>query len=128
MLAIGLIGATVYLFTATQRTRNVALAKGVEEDDLTIFAVTLWLYVLPPIFNFFFAGLFNLYAALILMTFYVPGIVMSRKLSIKLSTGFDFERKAGREYDKALWLGIAGLGLVLLNLILFLVRNALPAR
>ena len=128
MLAIALIVATSYLFTTTQKNRKIALAKGIKEDDLTIFSVTLWLYVLPPIFSFLFSELFDVIVAAILIILYVPGLVMSRKLSVKLGTGFDFERKAGREYDKAMWLGFAGIGLVIFRFVFFILGSVSPTR
>jgi hypothetical protein len=124
MLAIGFIVAIIYMFNSTQKNKKVALDKGVENDDLTIFAISLWIYALPPVIMFLFSDSISIILAIILILFYIPGIVMSRKLSVKLDTGFDFERKAGKQYDKVMWLGFAGIGFVLANF-LFLSANAL---
>ncbi len=118
MLAIALIAAVIYLFTATRRTRKVALDKGVEQDDLLFFTVFLWLYAVPPVVTVLFVKNYNPLLALLLAGLYVPGIVVSRKLALKLATGYDYERKAGKDYDKAMWLGYAGIGLVILGLVL----------
>lgn len=115
MLTLGMIAAVIYLFTSTRKGRAVALSKGAEEDELTYFAVFLWLYIVPPIVSMLFALDFNILILLVMAAFYIPGIVASKKLAGKLNRGYDFERKAGREYDKAMWLGMAGIGLVMLN-------------
>jgi ABC-type antimicrobial peptide transport system permease subunit len=128
MLAIGLVAAIVYLFNTTQKSRQVALNKGVEEDNLTLFAVFLWLYAFPPVVTFLFVQDYNILLALIFIAFYVPGIVSSRKLSVKLGKGYDYERKAGREFDKAMWLGLAGIGIVVLNWIFFSLHSLMQNR
>jgi hypothetical protein len=117
MLAIGLIAAVVYLFNATQKTRQLALDKGADDDDLFFFAVFLWLYVVPPVVMLF-MRCDDILLVVILAGLYVPGIFFSRKLALKLATGYDYERKAGKDYDKAMWLGYAGIGLVLLGWLL----------
>jgi hypothetical protein len=115
MLTLGLIAAVAYLFKATRKNREVALKKGVDEDDLTLFAVFLWLYAFPPVVTFLFVQDYNWIIALVFTVFYIPGIALSSRLSNKLGTGFDYERKAGRDFDKSMWLGIAGIGLVAVN-------------
>jgi hypothetical protein len=49
---------------------------------------------------------------LIFLACYIPGMVMGKKLSAKLSKGYDYERKAGKEYDKVALLGLLGMALV----------------
>ena len=118
MLSIVLIAGIIYVFTDTQKNKHVALDKGVDEDQLTLFAVLLWLYAFPPIASFLFVDAYNIWIALIFVCFYIPGIILARRLSVKLGTGYDFQRKLGREYDKAMWLGFLGIGLVLFNWVL----------
>jgi hypothetical protein len=115
MLPIALVVGIIYVFTETQKNRQVALDKGVDEDQLTLFAVLLWLYAFPPVASLLFVDAYNIWVALIFVCFYIPGTIMARRLSLKLGTGYDFQRKLGREYDKAMWLGFAGIGLVLFN-------------
>ena len=119
MFAVGitiiLLAGIITLFRTTQKTKEVALKKGIEDDDLFLFAVFLWLYALPPIATMLFVGKYNLVVALIFLTCYIPGMVMGKKVSAKLSKGYDYERKAGKEYDKVAWLGLLGIALVLFN-------------
>jgi len=128
MLAIGLIAAVIYLFTVTQKGKKVALDAGVGEDELTYFAVFLWLYALPPIVTFLFVEEYNILIAPVFIAFYIPGIIISRKLSVKLGKGYDYVRKLGREFDKAMWLGLAGIGLVVFNWIFLGVHSLLQGR
>ena len=116
MLAIALVAAVIYLFTVIQKRKKIALDNWVEEDELTYFAVFLWLYAFPPIVTFLFVEEYNILIALIFIAFYIPGIVVSRKLSVKLDKGYDYVRKLGKEFDKAMWLGVAGIALVVFNL------------
>jgi len=124
MLAIGLVAAVVYLFNATRKTRQLALDKGVDEDDMLFFTVFLWLYIVPLIVMLFVDNN-DVLLVLILAGLYIPGIVMSRKLALKLATGYDYERKAGKDYDKAMWVGFAGIGLVVLEWLLSIPRTFL---
>jgi hypothetical protein len=113
VLTLALIGAVVTVTRSIGKTKDIALKKGIEEDDIATFKITLWLYVLPPIFMFFFADLVNPLVILVLIVFYLPGIFMARNLSKKLSRGADFERKAGIEYAKGIWVGLGGIGLII---------------
>src|ERR1051326_112835 len=115
MLSIVLVVATIYVFGRTQKCRKVALEKGIEKDDLTVFAVSLWLYVIPPIFGTFFQNLVTLPVAIILLLLYIPGILMSKNLLSKLDTGSDYHRKAGKEFANGFWLGSIALGISLFN-------------
>jgi hypothetical protein len=114
MLTLGMIAAVVYLFVSTRQNRRIALSKGIDGGDLTYFSVFLWLYLLPSLVLMLFGSDFNTLSILFLTVFYVPGILQSRKLAGKLSRGSDAERRAGREYGKAMWLGFTGVGLILL--------------
>ena len=127
MLSVVLIAGVIYVFTDTQKHKQVALNKGVDDDQLTLFTVLLWLYAFPPIASFLIVDAYNIWVTIIFVCFYIPGIILARRLSVKLGTGYDFQRKLGREYDKAMWLGFLGIGLVLFNWILrgfqSLIRN-----
>lgn len=115
MFSIVLLAGIIYLFKTSQKSKDVALKKGIEEDDLTFFAVFLWLYALPPVATFLFVEDYSIWLMLLFLTCYIPGIVMGRRLSAKLSKGYDYERKAGKEYDKAVWLGFLGIALLMFN-------------
>ena len=115
MLLIVLFVGIIYLFGTTRKSKEIALKKGIEDDELLLFWVFLWLYALPPIANILFVEEYNLLVALIFLICYIPGILMGKMLSARLSNGYDYERKAGREYDKAMWLGFVGIALVLFH-------------
>ncbi len=114
VLTVVLIAAVATVTRSIGKFKDIALKKGIEEDDISTFKITLWLYVLPPVFMLFFGGLVNPLVILVLIVFYLPGIFTARNLSRKLSRGADFERKAGVEYAKGIWLGMGGIGLVLI--------------
>ena len=128
MLTIAMIAAIIYLHRMTRKHRKIALDKGVEDDDLTYFTVFLWLYALPPIVTMLFVREYSILLLLIFVIIYIPGIVYSKMLSRALDKGFDYERKAGRDFDKAMWLGFAGIALALVNWTFVGVNSLLNAR
>ncbi len=123
ILTVVLIAGIITLFKTTQKTKQVAIKKGIEDDDLFLFAVFLWLYALPPIATILFVEDYSYLVALIFLACYIPGMVMGKKLSAKLSKGYDYERKAGKEYDKVTWLGLLGIALVIFNWGFFTFRS-----
>ena len=127
MLVLALIAGIIYLFSATQKKKSILLEHGVDNDDLAYFSIFLWLYALPPIARFLFIEEYSTPVALLFTVSYLPGIVMSRRIAKKPDRGFDYVRKAGREFDMAMWLGVAGIALVVLNWIMWFIRSALHA-
>ena len=119
ILTIILFVGIIALFNTTQKVKDVALKKGIKDDDLFLFAVFLWLYALPPTATILFVQEYTLLVALIFVVFYIPGMIMAKRLSAKLSKGYDYERKAGREYDKGLWLGLFGIAIAIFHWIFF---------
>jgi hypothetical protein len=112
MFAIALVVAVTYLHLSTRRQMPVALEKGIDEDDLTFFTLFLWFYTVPPLLTMLFVDDYSVLLGAIFAGMYIPGIVASRRLARKLDTGHDYVRRAGRDYDKAMWLGLAGVALV----------------
>jgi hypothetical protein len=98
-----------------RKYEKLILEKGVSEDSWTLFKYSLWLFVLPPLAAAFFPDTYSVLGAFIFACFYLPTIILSGKLSAKVSKGYDFERKAGRNIDRIRWLGYAGIGLVVFN-------------
>ena len=117
MLSLLIIIGLIYLLVSTNKVKKLALSSGVDADDLSTFNMCLWLYILPPLLWIFFPSLFDSIISVLVALFYVPGIVTAKKLADKLRRGGDQseERKASKEYKKAVWLGYAGVCLVVLN-------------
>jgi hypothetical protein len=115
VLFIGLGSGIVKLSSQVRKDKKLILEKGVSEDSWTLFTYSLWLFALPPLAAALFPGTYSVLGAVIFACFYLPTILLSRKLSAKVSKGYDFERKAGRNIERIKWLGYAGIGLVVFN-------------
>ena len=127
VLTVALIVGIVEVTQSFDKAKEIALKKGVEADDISSLKIALWLYVLPPIFMLLFSNLANILVMLVLLVFYAPGMLMARNLSRKMSRGADFERKAGVEFAKGIWLGLGGIGLVFLYWALAAVSTSMTA-
>ena len=115
LFLVGLIVGVVRLSAQIRKDEKVALQKGVSEDLWMVLSYSVWLYIVPPIVALLFPWTYTLIGATVLACFYLPTIVASRMISPKLGTGFDYERKAGRNIDRVAWLGYAGIGLVVFH-------------
>jgi hypothetical protein len=112
---IGLIVGVVKLSSQTRRDEKIVLQKGVSEDLWMVFSYSIWLFVFPPLVAAFLPTAYSLLGAIILACFYLPTIITSRMISPRVSKGFDFERKVGRNIDRITLLGYAGIGVVVFN-------------
>ena len=98
--------------------KKTAIENEVDEEDYDILRIGLWFYIIPPISGFLFPFVFKIYLLPLLMLTYAPSIYYGLKVSKKLDRGFDYVRKLGKKVNQIVWIGYAGIGLVVLNRVL----------
>ena len=118
MLTIAFIIASVKYSLSLNKSKKLALENGVEEEDYDILRIGIWCYIIPPILSFLFPFLFQIYLLPVLMLPYAPSIYYGIKVSKKLDRGYDYVRKLGKQINQIIWIGYAGIGLVILDWIL----------
>ncbi len=118
MLAIAFIVITIKYYIDLNNSKNIALENGVDEEDYDILRIGLWFYIIPPIIGFFFPLVFKIYFLPLLMLPYVPSIYYGYKISDKLDKGHDYIRKLGNKVNQIVWIGYAGIGLVVISWLL----------
>ena len=125
---IGMLVACGKLSSEVRKDEKMILAKEISDDMWTIFIYSIWFFAIPPLAAALFPSTYSLWGTLAFVCFYIPTIVLSRRISAKVSKGYDFERKAGRNIDRITWLGYAGIGLVILNSAIINVFQLLSSR
>ncbi len=118
LFLVGLIVGVAKLSTQVRKDEKLILEKGVSEDLWMVFTYSIWLFMLPPLMALLFPQAYTVAGATVLACFYLPTIITSRMILPKVSKGYDFERKVGRNISQITWLGLAGIGLVLFNWII----------
>lgn len=124
MLAIAFIIVSIKYSLSLNEFKKIAVENGVDEEDYDILRIGLWFYIIPPILGFLFPFVFKIYLLPLLMLTYAPSIYYGLKVSKKLDRGYDYARKLGKKINQIVWIGYAGIGLVVLNWIL-IYTNAL---
>jgi hypothetical protein len=112
---IGMIVGCYKLNEIVQKDKKVVLDKGIPEKKLKNLSISLWCYAVPPVCALLLSGTYTIIGAVIYAAVYLPGILTANQLAEKFSTGYDYERKAGKNFSKIAWLGYAGIGLVIFN-------------
>ena len=115
VLMIGMIVGVVNLRTQACKDEKLIREKGISDDLWTLFTYSIWLFLIPPIAASLSPYLYTIPGAIIFACFYLPTIILSKRIAVRVSTGYDFERKAGRNIERITWLGYAGIGLVIFN-------------
>jgi len=123
-LSIGIIVGIVKIFTRLHADKRVILEKGVDEDLYALYGATIWLLALPQVAAIIFPMTYSAIGVLIFVLLHFPVIVSGKILSGKMSTGFDYQRKAGKNIELGIWLAVAGIGLTVFN---FVAINAVTA-
>ncbi len=118
LFLVGLVVGVAKLSTQVRKDEKLILEKGVPEDLWMVFTYSIWLFTLPPLMALLFPQAYTIVGAIVLACFYLPTIITSRMILPKVSKGYDFERKVGRNISQITWLGLAGIGLVLFNWII----------
>jgi hypothetical protein len=124
MLAIVFIIVSIKYSLSLNESKKLAVENGVDEEDYDILRIGLWFYIIPPIIGFLFPIVFKIYLLPLLMLTYAPSIYYGLKISKKLDRGYDYVRKLGKKVNQIIWIGYAGIGLVVINWIL-IYTNAL---
>jgi len=116
MLAIAFVIVSVQYFRLLTESKNTAFENGVDEEEYDILRFGLWFYLVPQIVAFLFPIVFQyFYLALLLILFYVPSIYYGIKISQELDKGQDFVRKLSNQISQVAWIGLADIGLVILD-------------
>ena len=114
-LSIGIIVGIAKIFIRLLADKRIILEKTGDEDLYTWYAASLWLLVLPPIAGLLFPSTYSTSGLVIFVMLHIPAIVAGKVLSGKMSTGFDYQRKAGKNIELGIWLALAGIGLAVFN-------------
>ena len=125
MLAIVFIVITIKYYVDLTNSEKLALENGVDEEDYSILKIGLWFYIIPPILGFLFPFVFKIYLLPLIMLTYAPSIYYGLKISKKLDKGYDYVRKLSKKVNQVVWIGYAGIGLVVITW-LFVYLNTLP--
>ena len=118
MLAIIFIVVSIKYSYSLNKSKKIAFDNGVDKEDYDILIIGLWFYIIPPTLAFFLPFLFKIYFLPLLVLPYTPSIYYGLKISKKLDKGYDFVRKLGKQVNQVVWIGYAGIGLVIFNIIL----------
>jgi hypothetical protein len=112
---VGMIVGCYKLNEAVTKHKKVVLDKGIPESKLKSLTIAMWCFIIPPICALLLSDTYTIAGAVIYAAIYLPGTIIAYQLSEKFGTGYDYERKAGKEFNKITWLGYAGMGLVVFN-------------
>ena len=126
MLTIAaLIGFIVFAIKYTsdiKPNKQKITEKGVDEDLFDIYIIGLWIYFIPPLLALLFPLVYKIYTIPLLAMFYLPSIITGIKIKNRLNRGYDFIRQLGKKVDQTVWIGYAGIGVIVLNwLMIYLV-------
>jgi hypothetical protein len=119
MLGIALLSAmivgVVRVSNVLRSDKKVILEKGISEGLYDAFEITIWLILLPPLAAALLPISYSIIGAIFFVAMHIPAIVSGSKLASRMSTGFDFQRKVGKNVRVGVWLAYAGIGLVIFN-------------
>ena len=116
MVAFVFILVSLKYSRSLNESKKIALENGVDGEDYDVMRIGVRFYIIPQILvACFFSFLCHYYLLPLLMLPYVPSIYYGLKISNKLERGYDYGRKLGNKINQIVWIGFAGIGLVVID-------------